>query len=639
MSKVTTFFSSDGLLSKSVSGYQLRQQQLDLALAIEKSIEEKSALVAEAGTGTGKTFAYLVPALQSKKKVIISTGTKNLQEQLFSRDLPLIKNLLSEPIDTALLKGRSNYLCLHRIKLNEVSERGLDAEQLEECKIVQRWAAGTKTGDISSISILKEDAKVIPMVTSTIDNCLGKDCSYYDDCYLVKARQKAMQAEVVVVNHHLFFADLALKEQGFGELIPAAQSIIFDEAHLIPDIASEYFGQSFSTRQLNDQLTDLIKLKKLQLKDAGQLQEFAEKCKYALADLRLLFPTDPEKGNWLHALRQPDIEKNLDLIESLLGHLLAVADKHEGRDTDVDSLIDKIVQSREKLNVFKASDYKDVSLWYETSRYHLVLHLTPLSIAQQFSSVMKEREASWIFTSATLAINSEFTHFQNLMGLHEAQTHCFDSPFDYDSQAMLCVPRYLPEPQSPKMKDALLAVAMTVSKAAKGRSFFLFTSHYMMRQVSKLMKENVTNKVLVQGDKSKSAILSDYLADSKSVLFATGAFWEGVDVKGDDLLCVMIDKLPFASPDDPLLNARLEDCKKQGGNPFFDIQIPQAVISLKQGAGRLIRDNNDKGVLVICDNRLVTKAYGKTFLGSLPDMKKTRDLQKVESFLNNLTKA
>ncbi|MFW8590104.1 ATP-dependent DNA helicase [Glaciecola sp. 2405UD65-10] len=636
MNDVKTFFSDTGPLSTVLSGYKVREQQLDLSLAIEKSMRNNSALIAEAGTGTGKTFAYLVPALQTEQKVIISTGTKNLQEQLFKRDLPLVRDLIAKGKDAALLKGRSNYLCIHRVKLNEVSNRGLEAETLQEFRVVLKWASGTKTGDMSELKQLKEDAKVLPLVTSTIDNCLGKDCSYFEECHLVKARKKALAADVLVVNHHLFFADLALKEQGFGELIPSAQSIIFDEAHLIPDIASEYFGDTFSTRQLSDQLKDLGKLQKVSLKDASQLSEFADKCIYSLSDLRMQFPADPERGNWQDAIKRPSILAQMNILSEQLNLLLAVGEANAQRDTDVDSLLEKIGQNAQGLSLFLQEKHKDVSLWYETSKYHVVLHLTPLSIAKQFQKVMDERDASWIFTSATLAIDENFEHFQKLMGLHSATTLCLDSPFDYQAQAMLCVPRYLPEPSSKQMKQALAETAITLVEAAKGRCFILFTSHRMMKEVAEIVADEIDNKILVQGERAKSAILHDYLEDASSVLFATGAFWEGVDVKGDDLLCVMIDKLPFASPDDPLFKARLDDCRKQGGMPFFDIQVPQAVIALKQGAGRLIRDVGDRGVLVICDNRLVTKPYGSTFINSLPNMKKTRSLSKVQDFLKSI---
>lgn len=635
--QVGDFFSSTGPLAEALSGYNVRDSQVELSTAIQQCIEHKHSLIAEAGTGTGKTFAYLVPALLSKQKVIVSTGTKNLQEQLFHRDLPFITNLIEQPIDVALLKGRSNYLCLHRANLNHVSDKGLAKHLIEEYQVVQKWANSTKSGDLGELKQLKEDAQIIPYVTSTVDNCLGKDCSQFEKCHLVKARKKALAADLVVVNHNLFFADLALKEQGFGELIPNANSIIFDEAHLIPDIASEYFGEHFSTRQLNDQLKDLIALQKVSLKDANNVSEFAKQCQYLLSDLRLLFPDDPEKGNWELALKNTDVlQKVRDLIEQL-SQLEKVTELNSGRDNDFDALAEKITLNQLSLEKFCQLDLLDVSLWYETTKYHLLVHLTPLSIANQFSRIIEERDASWVFTSATLAVNGEFTHFKSLMGLHNAKTVCLDSPFDYQKQALLCVPRYLPEPHRPEMRTMLTKIAKQIIKAADGRCFMLFTSHRMMSEIAESVRAQIDNTVYVQGEKAKSALLQDYLDDSRSVLFATGAFWEGVDVKGQDLLCVMIDKLPFASPDDPLLQARLTDCRKQGGNPFFDIQIPQAVISLKQGGGRLIRDVSDKGVLVICDNRLVTKAYGETFLSSLPNMNRTRSLQKALDFLSSLT--
>lgn len=639
MREINQFFASDGALSSILDGYTLRQQQLDLSLAIANAMQNKQSLLAEAGTGTGKTFAYLAPAILNDQQVIVSTGTKNLQEQLYKRDLPLIKNLINKQKQSALLKGRSNYLCLHRLHINEVSERGLDKTTLREFKQVQQWRPATKSGDMSELTSLKEDASVLPLVTSTIDNCLGKDCSFFDDCFVVKARKKALQADIVVVNHHLFFADLALKEKGFGELIPHADSIIFDEAHLIPDIASEYFGQKFSTRQLSDLLSDVVKLQKVALKDADQLSLFAEKCKYCCSDLRMLFAQDSERGEWLQALKNTQIAAQVETLEGLLAQLLEVAELNKERDNDMDALVEKLEDLAQQFSLFTKNEQSDVSLWYETSRYHLSLHLTPLSIAKQFTKVRNERDASWIFTSATLAIDNKFEHFQKLMGLQDATAECFSSPFDYQKQALLCVPRYLPEPNSPKMKQALADIAVQLIQAAKGSAFILFTSHYMMRTVAELVETRLDTPILVQGQASKAALLKQYLAEPETALFATGAFWEGVDVKGDDLRCVMIDKLPFAAPDDPLFKARLDDCRKQGGAPFFELQIPQAAIALKQGAGRLIRDNQDSGVLVICDNRLVSKSYASTFISSLPDMKRTRDLQNAIEFLSSTRKA
>jgi ATP-dependent DNA helicase DinG len=636
MTAVTDFFDEGGALASIIQGYRVRQPQVDLSNAIGQAINDKSTLIAEAGTGTGKTFAYLVPALLSKKKIIISTGTKNLQEQLFSRDLPLIKNAIDKTQDIALLKGRANYLCLHRLKLNGSDHARLEKETLNEYSIIKRWSTNTKTGDIGEVSMLPDNAKVIPLVTSTVDNCLGKDCSDYQDCYLFKARKKAMDADVIVVNHHLFFADLALKESGFGELIPEVDLVVFDEAHLIPDIASEYFGEAISSRQIDDILSDLGKQQRVSLKDADQIYQVAEKTRQLIADLRMQFDIDPKRGDWDEAITQKKLMPMLTQIHTQLKQLLAVLDVHTSRDKEIDQYAEKLLGMTETFYRLMHTDTPDVSYWYETTRRHIVLHITPLSIASRFAKIVDKSDAAWVFTSATLTVNNSFEHYQQQMGLLDATVIEMESPFDYPKQAMLCVPRYLPEPHERSIARHLVDISIRLIDACRGRAFILFTSHYMMREVAKQVREQLNTPILVQGESTKSSLLAQFKAEQEVALFATGSFWEGIDVKGDALLCVMIDKLPFASPDDPLLQARIKDCKNKGGNAFASIQIPQAVITLKQGAGRLIRDSEDKGVLVICDNRLLTKQYGQTFLGSLPPMQRTRSLDKVCQFLQEI---
>jgi ATP-dependent DNA helicase DinG len=633
MTSVADFFAQTGPLSEIISGYNVRQSQVELSEAVARSIADKSTLIAEAGTGTGKTFAYLVPALLSKKKVIISTGTKNLQEQLFNRDLPLVKNAIDKTQEAALLKGRANYLCLQRLKLNGGEHIRLEKETLNEYSIIKKWSMTTNTGDIGEISSLPDNAKVIPLVTSTVDNCLGKDCSEYQDCHLMKARKKAMEADVIVVNHHLFFADLALKEGGFGELIPDVDLVVFDEAHLIPDIASEYFGETISSRQLDDILSDLGKQQRVTLKDADQIHLVAEKTRQYIADLRMQFDIEPKRGDWDEAIGQKALMPLLDQITSQLSQLLSVLSVHTGRDKDIDQYAEKLMAATETFKSLMNTKTPDVSYWYETTRRHIVLHMTPLSIADKFSKILDKSNAAWVFTSATLTVNNSFEHYQQQMGLAQAKVLEMDSPFDYQQQAMLCVPRYLPEPHERSIAQHLVKIAIRLIDAAKGRAFLLFTSHHMMREVARQVRDEIDTPILVQGESTKSSLLDDFKHIQSSALFATGSFWEGVDVKGDALLCVLIDKLPFASPDDPLLQARIKDCKSKGGNAFATIQIPQAVITLKQGAGRLIRDSSDRGVLVICDNRLLTKQYGQTFIGSLPPMRRTRSLDQVCDFL------
>jgi ATP-dependent DNA helicase DinG len=453
---------------------------------------------------------------------------------------------------------------------------------------------------------------------------------------MIKARRTALDADVVVVNHHLFFADMALKDTGFGELIPEADVVVFDEAHQIPDIASEYFGEALSSRQLQDISRDIEVVYRSTLKDAKQLHSSGEKCKMIAADLRLLFPENSQKGNWRQMLSREDVQTQISKLRDSINVLYEVIKLHIGRDKDLDSIYDRVAQIRGKLGRLTDMNQQGVSLWYETTMRHIVLHLTPLSIATKFADFIAEPKRTWIFTSATLMVDNGFEHFQRQMGLDSATTLALDSPFDYQKQAMLCVPRFLPEPNARDMRETLLEISIKIIKASGGRCFLLFTSHATLRAIAAMLEGKIDNPLLVQGSTTKRALLEEYLNNKNAVLLGTGAFWEGVDVRGDDLTCVLIDKLPFASPDDPLLQARIEDCRKKGENPFAQIQIPQAAISLKQGAGRLIRDETDKGVLVICDNRLVTKDYGKTFLGSLPDMHRTRDLSKALAFLQQI---
>jgi ATP-dependent DNA helicase DinG len=636
MSKTSKLFAKNGILSQAITGFAPRQAQTDMAVAIETAIKQKSSLIVEAGTGTGKTFAYLAPALLSDKKTIISTGTKNLQEQLFHRDLPLVKKALASNRKIALLKGRANYLCLHRLRQHGGNSTLVDRNTLVELTQVREWASTTKSGDMGDMKSLTEDAKVLPFVTSTADNCLGKDCPDYDDCYMIKARRLALDADVVVVNHHLFFADMALKDTGFGELIPEADVVVFDEAHQIPDIASEYFGEALSSRQLQDLSRDIELVYRTNLKDAKQLHSSAEKCKMIAADLRLLFPENSQKGNWRQMLGRDDVQTQISKLRDSINVLYEVIKLHIGRDKDLDNIYDRVAEVRGKLARLTDINQQGVSLWYETTMRHIVLHLTPLSIATKFADFIAEPKRTWIFTSATLMVDNGFEHFQRQMGLDNARTLALDSPFNYQTQAMLCVPRFLPEPNAREMRETLLDISIKIITASRGRCFLLFTSHATLRAIAALLEDKIDNPLLVQGSTTKRALLEEYLKNKDAVLLGTGAFWEGVDVRGDDLTCVLIDKLPFASPDDPLLQARIEDCRKKGGNPFSQLQIPQAAIALKQGAGRLIRDETDKGVLVICDNRLVTKDYGKTFLGSLPDMHRTRDLPKALEFLQQI---
>ncbi|MEH0803118.1 ATP-dependent DNA helicase [Vibrio alginolyticus] len=628
-------FSSDGALGKAIPGFQARQPQIDMAEAVSSAIKDQTQLVVEAGTGTGKTFAYLVPALLSGKKVIISTGSKNLQEQLYHRDLPLMVNALGFYGQVALLKGRSNYLCLDRLSRQMVESHTNESDPtlLTQLVKVRAWSSETKTGDLGDCDDLPEDSMIIPTITSTNDNCLGKECPSYTDCFVLKARKRAMDSDIVVVNHHLFLADLAIKETGFGELIPEADVFIFDEAHQLPDIASEYFGQSVSSRQIHDLAKDIEIAYRTEAKDMRQLQKVGDKLMQSAMDMRIVLGEPGFRGNWREALQSGSIKRELLRLTDSLELAIDVLKIVLGRSQLLDTAFERANLIKGRIDRVCDVDITGYSYWYDTSPRHFALHITPLSVADKFHEQIEIKQGAWIFTSATLAVSGDFKHFTDRLGLKPTKQFSLPSPFDYQKQARLCVPRYLPEPNSNGLADKLVRMLAPVIEENDGRCFFLCTSHSMMRELGEKFREVLELPVLMQGEMSKQKTLAEFMELGNALLVATGAFWEGIDVRGDALSCVIIDKLPFTAPDDPLLKARIEDCRLRGGEPFAEVQIPDAVITLKQGVGRLIRDQKDHGALIICDNRLVTRDYGGIFLGSLPPIPRTRDLDGIKAFL------
>ncbi len=645
MTTVEHAFSKDGALAKAIEGFSPRQEQTEMAIQVAQTIADNSSLVVEAGTGTGKTFAYLIPAFlavatsaKKKLKVVISTGTKNLQEQLFYKDIPLIKQVLASNAQIALLKGRANYLCTYRLAQYQQTRGQLDAQMLTDLVKIKTWANSTDSGDIGEIINVPEDSAIFPYVTSTLDNCLARDCPDYDKCYLVNARQKAADADLIVVNHHLFFADMALKETGFGELIPKAQVMMFDEAHQIGNIASEYFGDAFSTRQLVDLCTDVLQIHRSSLTDVKQLGLAAEKLQKQCQEFRLLFNYDPERGNWREKCQQQAFLQKFLALKNDIDFLYQVIKLCISRNEAIDNCFDRIVKLLTLYDLMTNTDALGISFWYETTPKHVVLHQTPLTVAEKFSAVVQESAAAWIFTSATLAVDNSFEHFINHLGLVGATQLLLQSPFDYQQQSQLIVPRYLPQANDINRAKQLAKVALPLIQASHGACFMLFTSYRVMHQVAELLSDAINNPLLVQGKMAKRKLLEHFVEIDNAVLLATASFWEGIDVRGDKLTCVIIDKLPFAAPDEPLLQARCEDVRRQGGDPFTQIQLPQAVIALKQGVGRLIRDVNDRGILVICDDRLVNRPYGETFLKSLPAMKRSRDLAQAAQFLEKIKK-
>ena len=641
-SQLERIFKSKGALAQAIDGFSERAQQLEMALAIEAAIKGNKQLVAEAGTGTGKTFAYLVPALLSGGKVIISTGTKNLQDQLFSRDLPNVRDALKVPVTVAMLKGRSNYVCHYYLEAAAQSDRFASREDAKYVHLIKNFVENSKTGDKSELTEVPENATIWLNVTSTRDNCLGQDCQYYKECFVMEARKKALAADVVVVNHHLFFADVMLRDEGVTELLPSANTVIFDEAHQLPEVAGLFFGEDISTSQLIELCRDSLTAHLTLAKDCVPLGEVVPKLEKACKDFRLVFAYEGSRLSVNKALALKGFEAAFAGMQAMLHDLNKVLESQAARDP----MLEKCWQRGEELNAqlnswFKASNPNPESdnmvRWVEVFTQSVQLHATPLSVADSFSKQLNAQPRAWIFTSATLAVKSDFSHYMAQMGLHDATTGFWESPFDYDKQALLYAPAGMPDPNGSGYTAAVAAVALPVIQASRGRAFVLCTSLKAMREVHAILKDEFGNlgieyPLLLQGESTRTELLDRFRAHGNAVLIGSQSFWEGVDVRGEALSVVIIDKLPFAPPDDPVLSARIDKLTADGKNAFMEYQLPYSVITLKQGAGRLIRDETDRGVLVICDPRLITKPYGKRIWQSLPPFRRTKELADVVAF-------
>lgn len=636
MNSIDDLFGKSGPFALAIKGYAPRQPQIDMAKSVALAIAKDEQAIVEAGTGTGKTFAYLVPALLSDKKVMVSTGSKALQEQLFHRDLPALKKILGKGKKIALLKGRSNYLCIERLNQHVAHVPVDDPDVMHQLAMVAKFSGETRSGDMADCSGIEEDAKVLPYVTSTTDNCLGKECPSFQDCFVRKARVKAIESDLVVVNHHLFLADAVVKESGFGELIPNVNCYIFDEAHQLPNIASDYFASRVSTRMVIELVRDIRLVYRAELFDMIQLGKTLDKLETAVFDLRLQFPSDSQRGDWQQMIKQANVYRAIERVINDISFLYQVLKLCLERSDKIEKLFERTASLKGQLETMYDAQKPGFSFWFETTKRHLTFSITPLNVSERFRALVDNATSSWVFTSATLAVNGDLTHFAKDLGLNTKIMEVYDSPFDYENQALLCIPRYLPEPSKSEMGFSIVSIAKQMIKAAKGRCFILFTSYRMLNLVAEGLSHSVEYPLLVQGQASKRILLEKFVMHGNSVLLGTASFWEGVDVRGDALSCVIIDKLPFAAPDDPLLQAKMKSHSGQGNDPFYSLQLPGAVIALKQGVGRLIRDRKDKGVLVICDNRLVTREYGRIFLASLPNMARTRDLAKASAFLEKI---
>jgi len=624
--------SSNGVLAGEVADFAARPQQQDMAVAVERALAYGEVLIVEAGTGTGKTFAYLVPALLSGRKVIISTGTRHLQDQLFHRDLPTVQSALAIPLNAALLKGRANYLCHHRLETTRTEGRLTSRRQISQLENIFDWSGRTRSGDIAELSGIPEDAPIWPRVTSTADNCLGQQCECLQKCHVIQARRAAQDADLVVINHHLLCADLALKEEGFGELLPGADAFIIDEAHQLPETAARFFGVTLSSRQLQELAQDSISEYVRETAELEGLPDIARAVERALQDVRLSMGQGEQRAPWSRLANDKGLMERLDELRESLAGLSDGLGQQAGRSRGLDNCYQRAVKLQGVLLQTTEKPPANYIHWFETWRQSFRINLTPLDVADNFSTHRQQLPSRWVFTSATLSVNGKFDHFAKRLGLEDATTLKLDSPFDFQNHALFYVPEGLPEPAHASYTDTMLDHAEQIIRASRGRCFVLFTSYRALNIAQRRLQDSCEFPLLVQGNAPRNELLERFRELGNAVLLGTSSFWEGVDVRGEALSCVIIDKLPFASPGDPVWQARIDALKERGGNPFLEEQLPHAVITLKQGVGRLIRDVNDRGVLVICDPRLVAKSYGRVFLNSLPDMKRTRDFNEVVAF-------
>ncbi len=615
-----------------IAGFTSRPTQQSMATRIEATLERGGIFVAESGTGTGKTFAYLVPALLAKKKVIISTGTRHLQDQLFLRDLPTVTATLGLKSKVAVLKGRANYLCSDRLQSKALVLAGRDDSVKKEASIIYQWSQSTEEGDVAELDDIAEDSSIWPLVTSTADNCAGSACAHFEDCFVLRARRRAMDADVVVINHHIFFADLVLKNDGFGQLLPSFDAVVFDEAHQLGDIATGFLGHSATSRQFQDLIDDVTTEERHNASAVPDLDETGGILRKDLAQLR------ESMGRTTGRTPLESLETQSAFVEALLKlrhDLQTYVDllmQAQPVSEEFGRCLDRAAGLAESLEVISGRDAQDHVRWCETTHRGFRFQSSPIDTGEILGPHFDKADRSFIFTSATLAVGDSFEHFSRSLGLPEFESARYDSPFDYQNQTLMLLPDGLPDPRSQDFTQAMLDVAVKVINASNGRAFVLFTSYRALNKAAQFLPTVFKYPLLVQGSASRNALLTQFRETDSAVLLGTSSFWEGVDVRGESLSVVIIDKLPFEAVDDPLVRARLAHVESTGGNPFMDYQVPRAVMALKQGAGRLIRDELDRGVLVICDPRVKSKGYGRVFLSNLPPMPRTTDIGDVEQF-------
>ena len=635
------FFSKDGPLSKVISGYQIRPSQVAMSNLVDETILNQNSLIVEAGTGIGKTFAYLAPALMKGETVIISTATKNLQDQLYNKDIPKIREALNIPIKVDLLKGRSNYVCQLKMEDSLINGQFLNKEDAVYLEKIKLFADHSKTGEISEVHDVPEFSTIWPMVTSTADHCLGQSCEFSKSCFFLKARKEALSSEVIIVNHHLFFADFVLKDEDISEILPKANTIIFDEAHQVPDIASIFFGKNFSTNELLYLMQDTQSIFDKFGKNKKKLLAISTVVIDEIKNVRNFFPTINQRIIYEKIKNITELEDHLISINENLIKLDKIFTLLDDQSPEQKKIIERYANLKEKISPWLIDKNNDYVYWLDIFSKSVQFNMTPFSVSESFEKFRDKNEISWIFTSATLAVNDNFDFFQNLLGLHETITKKLDSPFNFKDNACLYVPKNMPDPSTTIFNLTLIKKIFPLIDAANGRTFILSTSLKAMKEISALLKDIFNEKkveipIFTQGEDSKKVLIDRFKSHGNAVLIGSMSFWAGIDVRGSSLSLVIIDKLPFQSPGDPVFESKINRLKNLGENPFMTFQLPQAIILLKQGAGRLIRDEADKGVLMICDPRIIDKPYGKRIWKSLPTFKRTRQEIDVTNFLKSL---
>jgi len=627
-----SFFGRDGSLARVLPGYEERESQERLSEAVRGVLEEGGLLLAEAGTGTGKTLAYLLPAVEAGRRVVVSTGTKNLQEQLVSKDLPLLARALGRELSVAVMKGRGNYLCLLRFSSFEKAGSFRRPDEIPLFKAVEAWAPETQTGDRAEVADLPDSVDFWREISATSENCIGQSCTLYDACWVTRMRQRALEADLVIVNHHLLCADLAVKDGSYGQVIPPYDTVILDEAHLLEDVATQYFGVQVSSHRVEELARDVERELKAAELDAREVRSEIEGLR-ARADrlFRRLSraPAARLPPNWVVEQATEEALAVLQRIEGLRTSLLAIPDRPE----PIAGLAGRALALAVDLAfLFKAEDDSHV-YFIETRGRGVFLRATPIDVSARLHDLLFDRVRAAVLTSATLAVDGGFTYVKDRLGIETTDELLLPSPFHYADQAVLYVPRRMPEPQSPAFADHAAEEIVRLLEVSRGRAFVLFTSYANMNAVAERIAGRVPYPVFIQGEAPRTALLEMFRETKHAVLLATASFWQGVDVAGEQLSCVIVDKLPFASPGDPVVAARIERLRARGGNPFSEYQVPVAVLMLKQGLGRLIRSAADTGILAVLDSRLMRKSYGQRFLESLPPARLVHEIAEVERFM------